>query len=206
MKKYLLPLVGLLLSASVQATMPASGKEYLTLDKTVADAPAVMAFFSFWCPSCYRYDQDMGVNRAVKKVLPEGVRLTEYHVDFMGPLGGEMTHAWSVAILLNVEDKVRPMLFDAVQKTQGIRTTGDIRDVFLRAGVSASDYDAALDSFAVSALTARQRKLAEESGLQGVPALFVNGRYQVNPKGLNASNVNAFVQDYARTVGYLATL
>lgn len=29
-----------------------------------------------------------------------------------------MTHAWSVAMLLNVEDKVKPLLFDAVQKNK----------------------------------------------------------------------------------------
>lgn len=116
-----------------------------------------------------------------------------------------MTHAWSVAMLLNVEEKVKPLLFDAVQKKQSIKTADDIRKVFIQAGVSASDYDAAWNSFAVKSLTAKQQELAKAVDLKGVPAIFINGKYMINPKGLNSDNVNIFVQNYAETVRFLIT-
>lgn len=203
MKKILLPLLGLFFTVSVQAATFTDGKEYISLEKPVASAPAALKFFSFYCPSCYQYDEVLEVTDNVKKALPTDVKLTEYHVDFLGPLGPEMTHAWSVSMLLNVEDKVKPLLFDAVQKKQTIKTADDIRNVFIRAGVSASDYDAAWNSFAVKSLTAKQQELAKAVDLKGVPAIFIKGKYMINPKRLKSDNVNAFVQNYADTVRFL---
>lgn len=203
MKKYLLPLIGLLFTVSTQAASFTDGKQFISLEKPVPAAPAALKFFSFYCPSCYQYDEVFKVTDNVKKVLPADVKLTEYHVDFLGPLGPDMTHAWSVAMLLNVEDKVKPLLFDAVQKKQTIKTVDDIRNIFINAGVSASDYDAAWNSFAVKSLTAKQQELAKAVDLKGVPAIFIKGKYMINPKGLNSDDVNSFVQSYADTVQYL---
>lgn len=205
MKKYLLPLIGLLSTVSTQAATFTDGKQFISLEKPVATAPAALKFFSFYCPSCYQYDEVFKVTDNVKKVLPADVKLTEYHVDFLGPLGQDMTHAWSVAILLNVQDKVKPLLFDAVQKKQTIKTAEDIRNVFINAGVSASDYDAAWNSFAVKSLTAKQQEMAKAVDLKGVPAIFINGKYMINPKGLKSDDLNSFVQNYADTVRFLIT-
>lgn len=205
MKKYLLPLIGLLFTVSTQAATFTDGKQFISLEKPVATAPAALKFFSFYCPSCYQYDEVFKVTDNVKKVLPADVKLTEYHVDFLGPLGQDMTHAWSVAILLNVQDKVKPLLFDAVQKKQTIKTADDIRNVFINAGVSASDYDAAWNSFAVKSLTAKQQEMAKAVDLKGVPAIFINGKYMINPKGLKSDDLNSFVQNYADTVRFLMT-
>ncbi|EPF2242508.1 TPA: thiol:disulfide interchange protein DsbA [Citrobacter werkmanii] len=205
MKKYLLPLIGLLFTVSTQAATFTDGKQFISLEKPVATAPAALKFFSFYCPSCYQYDEVFKVTDNVKKVLPADVKLTEYHVDFLGPLGQDMTHAWSVAILLNVQDKVKPLLFDAVQKKQTIKTADDIRNVFINAGVSASDYDAAWNSFAVKSLTAKQQEMAKAVDLKGVPAIFINGKYMINPKGLKSDDLNSFVQNYADTVRFLIT-
>ncbi|MDU5728204.1 MAG: DsbA family protein [Citrobacter freundii] len=113
--------------------------------------------------------------------------------------------AWSVAMLLNVQDKVKPLLFDAVQKKQTVKTADDIRNVFISAGVSASDYDAAWNSFAVKSLTAKQQEMAKAVDLTGVPAIFINGKYMINPKGLKSDDLNSFVKSYADTVRYLIT-
>ena len=69
--------------------------------------------------------------------------MTKYHVEFPGPLGKQLTQAWAVAMALGVEDKVSPLMFEAVQKTQTVQTPDDIRNVFVKAGVTAADYDAA---------------------------------------------------------------
>ncbi len=37
-------------------------------------------------------------------------------------------------------------MFEGVQKTQTVQTPGDIRNVFIKAGISGEDYDAALNS------------------------------------------------------------
>ncbi len=49
-------------------------------------------------------------------------------------------------------------MFEGVQKTQTVQTPGDIRNVFIKAGISGEDYDAALNSFVVKSLVAQQQK------------------------------------------------
>jgi thiol:disulfide interchange protein DsbA len=129
--------------------------------------------------------------------------LTKYHVDFLGPLGKELTQAWAVAIALGVEDKVSPLMFDAVQKTQTVKTTEDIRQVFVAAGVKAEDYDSALNSFVVKSLVAQQEKAAADLQLRGVPAVFVNGKYMVKSDGLDTSSMDGYVKQYADVVKFL---
>lgn len=47
--------------------------------------------------------------------------------------------------------------------------------------------------------------MAKAVDLTGVPAIFINGKYMINPKGLKSDDLNAFVQNYADTVRFLIT-
>ena len=136
MKKIWLALAGLVLAFSASAAQYEDGKQYTTLEKPVAGAPQVLEFFSFFCPHCYQFEEVLHISDNVKKKLPEGVKMTKYHVNFMGgDLGKDLTQAWAVAMALGVEDKVTVPLFEGVQKTQTIRSASDIRDVFINAGI-----------------------------------------------------------------------
>lgn len=92
----------------------------------------------------------------------------------------------------------------AYKKPQTIRSASDIRDVFINAGIKGEEYDAAWNSFVVKSLVAQQEKAAADVQLRGVPAMFVNGKYQLNPQGMDTSNMDVFVQQYADTVKYLS--
>lgn len=203
MKKVLLALAGMILAFSATAAQITDGKQYTTLEKPVVGEPQVLEFFSFYCPHCYQFEEVIHVSDNVKKKLPEGTKMTKYHVEFLGPLGKDLTQAWAVAIALGVEDKITAPMFEAVQKTQTVQTVADIRKVFIDAGIKAEEYDAAWNSFVVKSLVAQQEKAAADLGLRGVPAIFVNGKYQLNPQGMDTSNMDAFVQQYADTVKFL---
>jgi len=129
--------------------------------------------------------------------------MTKYHVEFLGPLGKELTQAWAVAMALGVEDKITTPMFNGIQKTQTVQTVADIRKVFIDAGVKPEEYDAAWNSFVVKSLVAQQEKAAADLQLQGVPAMYVNGKYQINPQGMDTSNMDAFIMQYADTVKQL---
>ena len=204
MKKVLLALAGMILAFSATAAQITDGKQYTTLEKPVVGEPQVLEFFSFYCPHCYQFEEVIHVSDNVKKKLPEGTKMTKYHVEFLGPLGKDLTQAWAVAIALGVEDKITAPMFEAVQKTQTVQTVADIRKVFIDAGIKAEEYDAAWNSFVVKSLVAQQEKAAADLGLRGVPAMFVNGKYQLNPQGMDTSNMDVFVQQYANTVKYLS--
>ncbi|QHM73102.1 thiol:disulfide interchange protein DsbA [Mixta intestinalis] len=205
MKKLWLALVGLVLAFSASAAQFTDGKQYVTLDKPVAGEPQVMEFFSFFCPHCYQFEEVFHVGDAVKKNLPQDVKMTKYHVDFLGAeMGPVLTHAWAVAMALGVEDKVSPPIFEGIQKTQTINDPASLKTVFVKAaGITPEEYDAAWNSFAVKALVAQQQKAAADVDLRGVPAMFVNGKYMVNNGGLDTDSVDSFVQQYANVVKFL---
>lgn len=191
------------LTASANATQFNEGKQYVALNKTVPDAPEVMEFFSFNCPHCYQFEQVIHVSEKVAEKLPENTKIVKYHVEFLPPLGKELTQAWAVAMTLGVEDKITSPMFEAVQKERRIQSIDDIRGVFISAGVKAEDFDGAWSSFAVKALVANQEKAAADVELSGVPAMFVKGQYQLNSQGMDTSSLDNFVKEYSATVSYL---
>jgi len=203
MKKIWLALAGMVLAFSASAADFTDGKQYITLDKPVAGAPQVLEFFSFYCPHCYQFEDVLHVSDNVKKKLPEGTKLVKYHVEFLGPLGKQVTQAWAIAMALGVEDKVTVPMFEAIQKTQTVKNEADIRKVFIDAGVPAEEYDAALNSFVVKSLVAQQEKAAADFQLRGVPAMYVDGKYMLNSQGMDTSDLDVFVQEYANTVKHL---
>ncbi|MHA6313225.1 MULTISPECIES: thiol:disulfide interchange protein DsbA [Pantoea] len=207
MKKIWFALIGLVLAFSASAAQFTEGKQFVSLQKPVAGEPQVLEFFSFFCPHCYQFERIYHVNDAVKKNLPAETKMVKYHVDFLGgDLGPVVTQAWAVAMALGVEDKVTAPLFDGIQKTQTITDPASLKQTFITAaGISAADYDAAWNSFAVKALVAQQQKAAADVDLRGVPAIFVNGKYMINNGGLDTSSMDNFVADYANVVKFLVS-
>ncbi|NMP29369.1 thiol:disulfide interchange protein DsbA [Rahnella sp. SAP-1] len=204
-RKIMLALVGLVLAFSASAAQFSDGAQYTTLDKPLANEPQVVEFFSFYCPHCYEFERVWHVSDTISKNLPKDVKYVKYHVDFLGPLGKQLTQAWAVAMALGVEDKISPLMFEAVQKTQTVKTVADIRDVFIKAGVSGQDYDAALNSFVVKSLVVQEEKAAADFALQGVPSIFVNGKYQIKNNGLDTSSMDAYSKQFSDVVNFLAT-
>ncbi|CNF30783.1 thiol:disulfide interchange protein DsbA [Yersinia mollaretii] len=205
MKNVWLALVGMVMAFSASAAQFTDGTQYQTLNKPVTGEPQVLEFFSFYCPHCYQFEEIYHIPQAVKKALPEGTKMTRYHVEFLGPLGKQLTQAWAVAMALGVEDKITPLMFEGVQKTQTVQTPDDIRNVFIKAGVSGEDYDAALNSFVVKSLVAQQQKAAQDLELRGVPAMFVNGKYMIKNDGMDTSSMDTYVKQYADVVKFLLT-
>lgn len=205
MKKIWLALIGLVLAFSASAAQFTDGKQYVTLEKPASGEPQVMEFFSFFCPHCYQFEQVYHVSATVKKNLPENVKVTKYHVEFLGgEMGKTVTQAWAVAMALGVEDKVTSPIFEGIQKTQTITDPASLKEAFVKAaGITSEEYDSAWNSFVVKSLVAQQEKAAADVDLRGVPAMFVNGKYMVNNGGLDTSSMDNFVQEYANVVKFL---
>lgn len=203
MNKFWLALIGLVLSYGVSAANYAEGTEFIKIEKAVQNAPRVVEFFSFYCPHCYQFESIYHVSQTVAKNLPKDIKMERYHVDFLGPLGAELTKAWTVAMVLKVEDKVSPLLFEGIQKTESINTPADIKAVFIKAGVKSEEYDAALNSFVVKSLVVKQQQAVEEFQLPGVPAIFVNGKYMIRNNGITIEDVNNYAKAYSDVVNFL---
>lgn len=192
------------LTGQADATLN-EGKQYTKLAATVKEAPPVVEFFSFYCPACSSFYSPYQVSKNIEAKLPEGVKVEKYHASFMGKMGKQLTEAWSIAKALGVEDKVEGPLFNAVLKKRSIKNEDDIKAVFVQAGVDAAEFDAARNSFMVKTLTVRQEKAAEEFALNGTPAFYVNGKYQIKNNGINDGSIEGYGKEFAEVVHQLMT-
>ncbi|MDU8925020.1 DsbA family protein [Pasteurellaceae bacterium LIM206] len=196
MKKVLFAVLTAWAAFNVQAADLTEGKQYQVTTVERAAQPEVIEFFSFYCPHCYSFEMEYKIPQKVESALPQGVKFTQYHVNFLGGLSEDLTRAWALAMALGVENKVKDPLFRAVHENK-LRSAADIRQIFLDNGVSAEQYDGGINSFAVNALVSKQVNLADQLKVRGVPDFYVNNKFRVNPEGLSHDD---FINDYVNTV------
>ncbi|AWX14296.1 thiol:disulfide interchange protein [Mergibacter septicus] len=205
MKKLLLILFTLFFSvnlAQANATTFSEGKDYFVLNQPQSPQKEVIEFFSFYCPHCYDFETLYKIPQKIRAALPEGASFKQYQVSFIGPEGEDLTRAWAVAMALGVEDKVRDALFEGAHKNV-FTSMNDIRQVFIQQGVSAKDFDSAVNSFAVNGLIKKQQNLLKKYNVRGVPDVYVNGRYAVNIESFVGLSTEEFVTRYVDLVLYL---
>ncbi|BAO00041.1 hypothetical protein HHS_00710 [Candidatus Pantoea carbekii] len=184
-------------------------QKYNILSKPVyidsSKKPQVLEFFSFFCPHCYELESLYHVKDTIKKNLSKDVKIKRYHVDFIGDdLGPIATHAWAIAMVLGIEDKIILNIFDDVQKKNIITDPESLKQAFIKAAsISSKDYDTAWDSFIVKALVAQQQKATLDIDLKGVPIFLVNGKYMINNHAINVTNVNHIANNYAKVAKFL---
>lgn len=190
-------------NSTALAADPVEGKEYISVRQAPSAQKEVLEFFSFYCPHCYDFELTYKIPSQIKAKLPEGAKLVQYHVNFLGRQSENLTHAWAFAMAQGVEDKVKTALFEGAQK-DAFKSMDDIKAVFVANGISATDFDNGINSFAVNGLVNKQVQAAEDFKIQGVPAFFVNEQYQMNLEGFSDSkSTNDFIQRYVDAVTFL---
>lgn len=190
-------------NSTALAADPVEGKEYISVRQAPSAQKEVLEFFSFYCPHCYDFELTYKIPSQIKAKLPEGVKLVQYHVNFLGRQSENLTRAWAFAMAQGVEDKVKTALFEGAQK-DAFKSMDDIKAVFVANGISATDFDNGINSFAVNGLVNKQVQAAEDFKIQGVPAFFVNEQYQMNLEGFSDSkSTNDFIQRYVDAVTFL---
>ncbi|ECG8516341.1 thiol:disulfide interchange protein [Salmonella enterica subsp. salamae] len=179
----------------------ADAREWEPVTPPVADAPAVVIFFSFYCPPCYAFSQIIGVDHAIRQVLPEGDRIVKYHVSQLGPLGHELTRAWALAIVMNETEPVERAFFTASMMEKSLNRPEDIRRVFIGAtGISGETYDREIKSQAVNEVVKKQEALFKAYGVRGTPSVYVRGRYHISNAAFNTSSVDDFRNRYTSVI------
>lgn len=184
----------------------AVAQEWSQITPPVADAPAVVEFFSFYCPPCFAFSQTLGVDQAIRNVLPEGDRMVKYHVSQLGPLGPELTRAWALAMVMKKTEPVESALFTAGMRNRSLNSAEDIRDVFMAVtGISKEEYDQKINSPEVKEMVELQERLFREYGVTGTPSVNVLGRYHINNAAFRAFTAEEFRKHYSSVVYQLLT-
>lgn len=111
MKKFLWALASFFFLNSTQALVLQEGKQYIELEQPRSVQPEVIEFFSFGCIHCFNFEKTYQIPQQIKADLPKDVTFKQYHVDWMGE---DIVRAWSLAILLGIEEKVKMPLFELI--------------------------------------------------------------------------------------------
>ncbi|MDO4776500.1 MAG: thiol:disulfide interchange protein DsbA/DsbL [Cardiobacteriaceae bacterium] len=197
----------LLMTAALAALLPLSaqaqmkyleGQDYNTLPKAVVavEKPTVIEFFWFGCPHCYTLHPEF--EQWINEKKPEGVTIekmpaipsdnwaTGAQLFYAAEqLGLDMAAFEKAAFDAFHKDRDRGVIIDP-KKAQGF---------LVKHGADAAAVEKAWNSFAVKQKMERARQIFDDSGVDGVPAFLVNGRY-----------VAGVGKSYERTFDLLQTL
>ncbi|WP_245748725.1 DsbA family protein [Oceanisphaera psychrotolerans] len=114
MKQFIFAFFTLLLAPLANAAPEfKEGVEYTVVSETASSKPEVTEFFSYVCTHCYSFEPLMS---KLEQRLPDA-QLKKVPVSFLGrDMGPVLQRAYGAAVLLEVEDKLTPVIFDRIHR------------------------------------------------------------------------------------------
>jgi len=187
MKKIFIFLAAMMILPLANAAKFEEGVHYEVIAEQATAKPEVAEYFSYFCPHCNRFEPVM--MDVTKRLEGSDIKVQKNHVSFIGrQMGVEMQKAFAASELLKVEEKISPAIFSAIHDEKRRMTSrDDLRVIFIDAGIEGKKFDAAVNSFAVNGMVSRMDKNTRDKKIQGVPAVIVNGKYQINKGSLKSS-------------------
>jgi len=194
----LLPLLGLLFLPG--GTALAEYDEGIQYERLVAPVPTVDAnkvevveLFWYGCPHCYRLEPDL---KKWLKNKPANVVFVRVPAVFR-PIWAFHAKVYYTAEVLGVLDKVHEAMFEAMHvQRRKMSSVDEVKALFAQYGVTSEKFDNAFNSFAVDAKVRRATDLTRRYGLEGVPALVINGKYVTDGVMAHGHNGMLQVTDY----------
>lgn len=179
MKKYIFIVFALLMAPLVNAaTEFKEGVEYKSVQDVASSEPVVMEFFSYGCPHCDSFEPLMA---KLEQRIPE-LKLKKVPVAFLGgEMGPVLQRAHGAAELLKVEDKLTPVLFDAMLRAKKKPSNiADIKALFLANGVTEKKFDSVINSFVLNGMISQYDKATSRFEITGTPTLIVRNKYELD--------------------------
>lgn len=196
MKKYIVVLFTLLMAPLVNAAPEfKEGVEYKVVNEVASSKPEVTEFFSYVCSHCYSFEPLM---QKLQERVPQ-VQLKKVPVAFLGrEMGPVLQRAYGAAVLLKVEDKLTPAIFDQIHRQKKMpNDLDDIKAIFVANDVEAKDFDGVINSFALNGMIAQYDKATERFNVRGTPTVVVKDKYELNMSEIGSE------ERFYRVVEYL---
>ncbi|MEL1263215.1 thiol:disulfide interchange protein DsbA/DsbL [Pseudoxanthomonas putridarboris] len=191
MPSRLLPLLITLLAllpatalAATPAPAPVEGQDYLVIPEGKPFAPLdgkveVVEVFGYTCIHCANLEP---VIAQWKTKLPSDVRFTPVPAAF-GGYWIPYARAFYAAQLLGVQEKTHGAVFDALHRTGSLpiqnASADEIAGFYASQGVDRDRFIAALRGPDVDERLGKAREWVLATGVDGTPAIIVNGKYRV---------------------------
>ena len=176
-----------------QALNIEQGEGYETIDPPQpTDDPSkveVIEFFWYGCPHCYRFEP---VLQKWVKSRPDYVNYIPQPTAF-NATWAKHARAYYTAEALGVVDKMHEDFFNAIQiEKKRLDKEDALADFFVAHGISKKDFTDTYNSFLVEAKTRQAEAIPGRYGVNGVPALVVNGKYRIS--GTTAKNYENMIK------------
>lgn len=148
----------------------------------------VIEFFWYGCPHCYTLEPS--VNSWVKNA-PKDVTFKRV------PAAGNESWAQAAVVFYTLEamgllDQYHGKVFDAWHKENKNLANKNVREQWLKAnGIDVAKYNEVEKSFSVASKVQRARQLTSAYKIDGVPRVFVNGKYYTGAE-FAGSTANVF--------------
>ena len=156
------------------------GKDYFELRQKVAtDAPTgqveVIEFFWYSCPHCFQFEPQFA---QWHKAPPKGVVVKRVPIAFREDFAPQQRLYYALDAL-GLVDKLHAVVFNAIHvQKKPLKTDAEILSwIGQQAGVDATKFQQAYQSFGVAAKVRRATQLQNEYRIEGVPSFGIAGRF-----------------------------
>ncbi len=157
------------------------------------DKIEVLEVFMYSCPHCYHLEPDIA---AWLKTKPENVEFRRMPAVF-GPKVEPHARAFYAAELMGVEEKFHMPLFSALHDKKLQIWDEDALVAFAEEqGIDGAEFRAAYNSFYTNMKVRRATEMGRRYGIDGVPAVVVNGKYRTSPSQTGSREGLVKVIDY----------
>ncbi|PHS23083.1 MAG: disulfide bond formation protein DsbA [Methylophaga sp.] len=138
------------------------------------DKVEVIEMFSYSCPHCY--DLDPLIDEW-KQTLSENVVFVVVPAIFRDSWL-ELAKLFYTAEATGDFEKLHPLIFEAIHvEKRRMVTEDDMLDFVADQGIDRDNFEKMMNSFAVKGKVKKALIMSQVSGITGVPAMIVNGKY-----------------------------
>ena len=138
------------------------------------DKIEVVEMFSYACPHCFHLDP---LVEEWKKTLPENVVFVAVPAIFRDSWL-ELAKLFYTAEATGDLEKLHPLIFKAIhEEKRRMVTEDDMLDFVADQGIDREGFEKMMNSFAVKGKVKKALIMSQISGITGVPAMIVNGKY-----------------------------
>jgi len=135
----------------------------------------VLEFFWYGCPHCWHLEPLL---KKWKETMPANAQLRRSPA-ILGPTWEPLARAYFAAELLGKAEELHEPLFEAVQvKKQRLTDADSIAKFVATLGLDPEAFKEAYGSFFVDMQVRKTMELTRIFGIDGVPAIVVNGKYR----------------------------
>ncbi len=137
----------------------------------------VVELFSYSCPHCFRLDP---LVMEWKKTLPENVKFVHVPAIFRDSWL-QLARVFYAAEAMGELERLHPIIFNAIHvEKKRLNTEEQLLDFIEEQGIDRAAFEKMMNSFTVKAKVKKALILSQASGVTGVPAMIVNGKYRTD--------------------------